>query len=66
VLARAQTAALEERALDGRAACRSKRGDTHGAADDLRRYLDRFPGGAHADRARRWLQNDDARARPSR
>ena len=57
VLARVRTAALEERALYGRAACRSKQGNVNGAADDLRRYVDRFPGGAHADWARRWLEN---------
>jgi TolA-binding protein len=57
VLARVRTPALEERALYGRAACRSKRGDASGAADDLRRYLDRFPHGPHADWARRWLDN---------
>ena len=57
VLARVRTAALEERALYGRAACRSKQGNAGGAADDLRRYLDRFPTGAHADWARRWLEN---------
>ena len=58
VLARIRTAALEERALYGRAACRTTLGNPHGAADDLRRYLDRFPNGAHADWARRWLENN--------
>ena len=62
VLARVRTAALEERALYGRAACRAKRGNVNGAADDLRRYVERFPHGAHADWARRWLEN----ARPER
>ena len=57
VLAGVRTAALEERALYGRAACRSSQGDAAGAADDLRRYLDRFPNGARAEWARRWLQN---------
>jgi TolA-binding protein len=57
VLARVRTVALEERALYGRAACRSKRGNMTGAADDLRRYVERFPHGAHADWARRWLEN---------
>jgi hypothetical protein len=66
VLTRVRTPPLEERALYGRAACRSKRGDAGGAADDLRRYVDRFPGGTHADWARRWLKNDDARPRLSR
>jgi TolA-binding protein len=58
VLAAVRTASLEERALYGRAACRSSQGDTGGAADDLRRYVDRFPNGAHAQWARRWLQNN--------
>jgi TolA-binding protein len=58
VLARVRTAALAERALYGRAACRSAHGNTPGAADDLRRYVERFPTGAHADWARRWLEND--------
>ena len=58
VLAGVRTAALEERALYGRAACRSSQGNAGGAADDLRRYLDRFPNGAHAEWARRWLQNN--------
>ena len=58
VLARVRTAALEERALYGRAACRSKQGNVAGAANDLRQYVDRFPNGPHADWARRWLQNN--------
>jgi TolA-binding protein len=58
VLTRVRTPALEERALYGRAACRSALRNTRGAADDLRRYVDRFPNGAHADWARRWLQNN--------
>lgn len=57
VLAHVRTPALEERALYGRAACRSTSGNTAGAADDLRRYVDRFPTGAHSDWARRWLKN---------
>ena len=57
VLAGVRTAALEERALYGRAACRRSQGDAGGAADNLRRYVDRFPNRAHADWARRWLQN---------
>jgi TolA-binding protein len=58
VLARVRTAALEERALYGRAVCRSQRGDAKDAADDLRRYVGRFPAGAHAGWARRWLENN--------
>jgi TolA-binding protein len=58
VLARVQTAVLEERALYGRAACRSREGNAKGAADDLRRYIERFPNGTHAGWARRWLENN--------
>jgi TolA-binding protein len=57
VLARVQAGALEERALYGRAVCRSTQGNTGGAADDLRRYIDRFPKGAHAGWAHRWLES---------
>ena len=56
VLARNPDAALVERALYGRGACRAKRGDGTGAAEDLRRYLERFPNGAHAAWARQWLE----------
>jgi TolA-binding protein len=59
VLTRGPNAALEERALYGRGACRVKRGDAKGAALDLRRYLDRFPTGAHAGWARRRLEGSD-------
>ena len=58
VLASVRTAALEERALYGRANCRSSQGNAAGAAADLRRYVERFPSGAHAGWARRWLQNN--------
>src|SRR6185503_10436825 len=57
VLAHVRAAPLEERALYGRAACRSSSQNAGGAADDLRRYVDRFPNGPHADWARRWLDN---------
>jgi len=57
VLARAPTPPFEERALYGRAACRSAQGNASGAATDLRAYVDRFPHGAHADWARRWLEH---------
>jgi TolA-binding protein len=57
VLSRVRTASLEERALYGRASCRSALGNAGGAASDLRAYVDRFPHGAHADWARRWLEN---------
>ncbi len=58
VLTQARTPALEERALYGRATCRSTLGNSGGAADDLRHYVDRFPKGGHADWARRWLENN--------
>jgi TolA-binding protein len=57
VLARSADAALVERALYGRGACRAKRGDGAGAAEDLRRYLERFPNGAHAAWTRQWLES---------
>ena len=58
VLQRVNTPALEERALYGRAACRSQMGNAGGAAEDLRRYLERFPNGDHSGWARRWLDNN--------
>jgi hypothetical protein len=48
-------AVLLERILYGRGACRTKLGNESGAAEDLRRYLERFPNGAHARWARQWL-----------
>jgi hypothetical protein len=47
--------AVVERALYGSAACLLALGDRDGARVTLRRYLDRFPGGAHAAAARRLL-----------
>jgi hypothetical protein len=64
VLARAEAAELVERALYGRGACRLKRGDTEGAAQDLRRYLARYPDGSHAGWARRWLETITKEKRP--
>jgi hypothetical protein len=52
-------AALLERILYGRGACRAKRGDRTGARSDLERYLGRFPEGSHAGWARRWLLADE-------
>jgi TolA-binding protein len=49
-------AGLLERILYGRGACRTKLGNESGAAEDLRRYLERFPNGAHARWARQWLE----------
>jgi TolA-binding protein len=57
VLGRVQPGTLEERALYGRAVCRSAQGNRGGAADDLRRYVERFPNGAHAGWAHRWLES---------
>ena len=54
-LRRSPDARLLERILYGRGACRAKLRDTAGASDDLRWYLERFPSGAHADWARRWM-----------
>ena len=49
-------AVLLERILYGRGACRTKLGNESGAAEDLRRYLERFPNGAHVSWARQWLE----------
>lgn len=54
-LGRGPDAKLLERILYGRGACRTKLQDLTGADDDLLRYLERFPTGAHADWARRWV-----------
>ncbi len=55
LLAGALPPALEERALIARASCRSATGHPEGAREDLRGYLDRFPGGRFAERARAQL-----------
>jgi hypothetical protein len=54
-LGRGPDARLLERILYGRGACRTKLQDLVGADDDFQRYLQRFPEGAHADWARRWV-----------
>lgn len=54
-LGRGPDARLLERILYGRGACRTKLQDLIGADDDFQQYLDRFPAGAHADWARRWV-----------
>ncbi len=55
-LSHSPDAALLERILYGRGACRAKSGKTSGATEDLQRYLNRFPSGAHAAWARQWLE----------
>lgn len=55
VLGAGVSAKVEERALFGRAACRAARGDAAGAREDLRRYLESFPDGRYAERARALL-----------
>jgi hypothetical protein len=46
---------IEERALYGRGACRSRMGDVDGARRDLESYLVRFPGGTFADKVKKAL-----------
>jgi hypothetical protein len=48
-------ASLEQRALFGRAVCRSKLGNADGARADFSRYLARFPDGRFSGQARRSL-----------
>lgn len=62
-LTRSPNAGLLERILYGRGVCRSKLGDTAGAAEDLGRYVERFPNGVHALSARRWLSTTGPHAR---
>lgn len=52
VLAAGSTAAVGERALYGRSACRARTGDEAGAKADARAYLQRYPAGPHASRLR--------------
>ena len=49
--------AVTERALYGRAACRSRAGDHNGARRDLERYLADYPGGALRAAAVRALKS---------
>jgi TolA-binding protein len=62
-LGRGPDARLLERILYGRAACRAKVRDLTGAEEDLRRYLERFPAGPHADWARRSMANQGSSER---
>ena len=48
--------ALEERALWGRASCRSRLGDSAGARSDLGQIISRFPQGNFASKARQALR----------
>jgi hypothetical protein len=50
--------AVDERALHGRASCRSRRGDAGGARADLESYLARFPEGRFAAEARASLRHE--------
>ena len=54
-LARSPDAGLLERILYGRGVCLIKMQDAATASADIRSYLGRFPKGAHADWARRWM-----------
>jgi hypothetical protein len=54
-LARTARGASAERALFGRASCRSRRGDTESARADLNAYLAAFPAGRFAAKARAAL-----------
>jgi TolA-binding protein len=60
-LSQSPSAALLERILYGRGVCRSKLGDVAGAAEDLGRYVERFPNGVHARSARAWLESLQSR-----
>jgi hypothetical protein len=53
VLGASPPASLDERALFGRATCRSRLGDAAGARADLERYLARYPNGRFAASARK-------------
>jgi hypothetical protein len=55
-LARALPEKLAERALRGRAVCRMRGGDRSAAEPDLRAYVQRFPSGKFAARARELLE----------
>lgn len=55
-LSQSPSAGLLERILYGRGVCRSKLGDIAGAVEDLGRYVDRFPNGAHARSAQKWIE----------
>lgn len=48
VLSAGATGAMEERALRGRALCRTSQGDAAGAKSDAVRYLDKYPAGRFA------------------
>lgn len=55
VLERGAAPTVEERALWGRALCRARAGDKSGSREDLELYLERFPSGRFAQKARELL-----------
>lgn len=57
LMAESRSGPLGERALWGRAACRTRLGDERGARADLADYVGRFPGGPHAAAARARLRD---------
>jgi TolA-binding protein len=59
-LSQSPSAGLLERILYGRGVCRSKLGDVAGALEDLRRYVARFPSGAHARSAQQWIESTES------
>ncbi len=58
LLAGALPPALEERALIARATCRIATGHPQAAREDLRRYLERYPNGRFAQKARAQLPEE--------
>jgi TolA-binding protein len=65
-LGRGPDAPLLERILYGRGVCRIKMQDAAGARQDVRAYLEHFPGGVRAEWARRWLLGVQAHGESAR
>jgi hypothetical protein len=61
VLASGATGSVEERALRGRALCRSSTGDADGASRDRERYLGKYPAGRFAAELRDFRQPTPAK-----